>query len=295
MTMPGVYGIPGGYPTTAPGDSGSGIGGFIKGNAPLIGSIAGTAVDAWSNQATNKANAQSVDKQIAFQREQNATQYQRAVADMKAAGLNPALAYQQGGNSSGSGAAATKIPITQQTGQKISSAFQSQQDIQNAKQTQQLLTQQTNTAAQQGALLAAQAESTRADVAIKQPLASLSTTFGPGSGRDAIEKALKAGWYKTSYEGEHTPESFNATIANLNAGTAAAQAAANLDVQNKEQNAMPEWFVKNMLPTINASARGASLVGNVKDIINPYNFGKAAAPTYNSTHLHDHFHQANRP
>lgn len=42
-----------------------------------------------------------------FQADQASTQYQRGVADMSAAGLNPALAYSQGGASAMSGSAAT--------------------------------------------------------------------------------------------------------------------------------------------------------------------------------------------
>lgn len=54
--------------------------------------------------ATNQANKDIAQAQMDFQREQTGTAYQRATKDMLAAGLNPALAYQQGGADSGSGA-----------------------------------------------------------------------------------------------------------------------------------------------------------------------------------------------
>ncbi|WNK13345.1 MAG: DNA pilot protein [Microvirus sp.] len=57
-------------------------------------------------QKANAANAEQAQKQMDFQAEQTGTAYQRGTADMKAAGLNPMLAYSQGGASSGGGAQA---------------------------------------------------------------------------------------------------------------------------------------------------------------------------------------------
>lgn len=61
----------------------------------------------WNEDAAQQATANSAEaayKQQEFQREMANTQWQRGVADMKAAGLNPMLAYSQGPASAPSGA-----------------------------------------------------------------------------------------------------------------------------------------------------------------------------------------------
>lgn len=119
-----------------------------------LGNIAGGMISSAGQQSANAANMAFAADQARLNREwqqnMSSTAYRRGMADMKAAGLNPILAYSQGGASTPSGATgSTHVEnALEGLGQGVSSAGQLARraaDLENVRT-------QTSTTASQGKL-----------------------------------------------------------------------------------------------------------------------------------------------
>jgi len=144
----------------------SAVGDVAKtGFSSLLGGLVGGVGSYLGQQSANQATAQMSKDQMAFQERMRETSYQTAVEDLKKAGLNPMLAYQQGGAGNQPGAAAQ---MQNAVGAGVSSA---QEGISKYQQLQNMTSQQE--------LLHSQIDDTNAAAALKRATA-ITEAYRPG-------------------------------------------------------------------------------------------------------------------
>ena len=154
------------------------------------GAIASAAIGAagsyFGAKNQNSANSAISQKQMDFQREMSNTSYTRGMADMRSAGLNPILAYKQGGASTPTGAS---IPAQNELGAAVeggltaastSSAVNLQKaQAKNTTANTKLLNNQSLLAASNTAKSAAETQKVLQEV--RQSSAGTQSWFGKGA------------------------------------------------------------------------------------------------------------------
>lgn len=120
---------------------------------------------------SNAGSSAQASRQMAFQERMSSTSYQRAVKDMIAAGLNPALAYSQGGASSPGGASAQIEDVLSPAVSSAMAARRLSEDVKSMRVNRYI---QQEIASRQGILLENQQDETRSRTALN--LASAQNT-----------------------------------------------------------------------------------------------------------------------
>lgn len=170
------------------------IAGVMTGNPALAAAgIGASAYSATQAQAdANQTNMDIAQNQMNYQTSMSNTSYQRAVKDMEAAGLNPMLAYTQGGASTPTGATTQVQPTFKP--ENATNAIQGAQTLLQAQNTAadvQLKNNQAMQSASQIDVNASQAAKNKADAA-----QTMSQTYNPNQFGRLIDHQIEN--YKAS-------------------------------------------------------------------------------------------------
>jgi len=247
-----------------PPNSGSPPAGFNYGSGTspglwgMAGSLAGPLLQGGlsylGGHQANAANAKQAQNQMDFQREMSGTSYQRGVEDMKGAGLNPMLAYSQGGASSPGGASAS-------IGDAISPAM-------NSGRAAQMLTAQVDNMKAQNANINANTQNTNADTLgkILQPAA---INAGIDSTKQNTANAKTTG-HQAAQNLEFSRQTFDADVSAAKAASMSAnyRLAGEKNMADFQKTAIGSVlpYITGVLGAVNSAISGAGKVSDIVDI-----------------------------
>lgn len=146
--------------------------GIIEAGVTALGGLLTNKMTGDRADKAMEFSAEQAAKQMDFQERMSSTAYQRAMKDMRAAGLNPILAYQKGGASapSGSAGSSTFSPAMDVLGPAVSTAMQGRRlsaEVQNMEETNKNLRAQNSNLHAENVRIGATTANINADTKIK--------------------------------------------------------------------------------------------------------------------------------
>ena len=112
----------------------------LSGGDPVLSAVAGLAGGLFRNKEAQKASA----RQMAFQEDMSNTSYQRGMADMRKAGLNPILAGKMGGASTPTGSTYNPENVTTNAVNQYLQTKQNEANVANTKALTEKIKAETN-------------------------------------------------------------------------------------------------------------------------------------------------------
>lgn len=277
---------------------------------PVLGaaaSIGAGALGAAGQSAANAANALEAQKNRDFQERMANTQWTRGVADMRAAGLNPALAYEKGGASAPSGGMARFENTMAGMGNSAKSAADSfqqgiatqasiAQQIAQAEKTNQETKQLRLQSALELEMLQERIANTRTSSALQQAQEYTEKHRANLTGWQAATEQLRGDRELTARDFDR--ESYASRLGLLAADSNVAQATVGarigikaaelqditygLSEARNRATAADTYIARFVNPRLSSAADAADYTarigGNVKDLLKPWKSAPAPAP-----------------